>query len=167
MTRVEERPEQQPLVGRAVLGALHLEAVGDDAEVDRPGAGCRVAHGEQPSGPDHDVDLTALEVVAAQLAVVDGDVEALAVPQELRALVRVGEGFDHAVGQAQLGVQRRLLVVGHALGVDPHDGVVAVDGVADVRRVDVGALVDAGCVPPGSDHADERTYGGGRGRGRR
>ena len=71
MIHVEQRPEQEALLGTAVLGALQLEAPrsprcrSESLAVLR-----RVPDGDDPARAHDDVDLVALEVVAVELAVV-------------------------------------------------------------------------------------------------
>jgi len=77
-----------------VLDLLHVE---------RPQVFRGVPHADEPPRAHHQVDLPALEPAdRCELAVVDGDMEVVAVPHELRGLVRVDQRVGDHVGEPKL-----------------------------------------------------------------
>ena len=103
---VEQCPQQEALFGAVLLGALELEAALDLFDLERPGSFLvvgRMTHGDDPPGAHHDVDLAALELVVEQIAIVDGDVEVVAVADQLGAFrLRVRERVDHEWRELEL-----------------------------------------------------------------
>ena len=153
---VEDRPQQEALLGLAVLQALELEPARHLVEVDLGPLGARVSNRDQPPGAGHDVDLPARDGAARALAVVDGDVEVVAVAHQLGALPGVEDGVDDGGAHAELGLERvELVVVDGAARVDPDDGASGIDRVAQPVDRCILAAGLAGHVAPGSDHGEK------------
>ena len=104
--------------------ALELEAARDLLDVDRLACWCSVGCRTVTihPGPITRSISWLSSVVAVELAVVHGDVEVVAVPDQLRALgLRVGQRVDDERREPELvGDVRALLVGGLFVGVDPH-----------------------------------------------
>ena len=126
---VEDRPQEEALLGLAVLGALELEPPGHLVEIDRGAVGARGgARSASQPGPVTMSISRLFDLAARALAVVDGDVEVVAVAHQLGALARVEDGVDDRRAHAELGLERRGAAsssVGR-LGVDPEDRVLRV-----------------------------------------
>ena len=160
---VEERPQQEALFGRAVLGPLQFEAAGDLVEVDR-GAGLGgMADRDQPSGTGDDVDLPADHRRSGTLAIVHGDVEVVAVAHQLGAFPRVEDGVDDGRADAEPFAQGADLGFGRRRGVDPDDRLIRRHRIVETIEVDGLPAVATDDVPPHPDHAAEHTLGAAEG----
>jgi hypothetical protein len=109
---VEERPQEEALFGGAVLDPLQLEAARHLVEVDLRALVTRVSDGDQPARSGDDVDLPAHDRAPGALAVVDRDVEVVAVAHQLGAFAWVEDGVDHGGTEPELFAQTAELVLG-------------------------------------------------------
>ena len=149
---VEQRPEQEAFLGAVVLGALELETVRHPIGVEAHAVVAGMTHSEDPALAQHDVDLTAREDVISELAVVDGDVEVVAVTLQLGALALVGEIVDHDLANVKFAAQLVELVAGRKRAVDPDHFAGRVERGDDTMGIDGLVPLDPGAVSPGTDH---------------
>ena len=135
---VEERPEQEAFLGLPLPAELELEATHDLVDGNRAAVLRGVTECEHPSGPDDQIDLSALEVVFEELAVVHRHVEALAQPDELCSLLlRVDQRVDDHRTELELADDVVALFGGGLLTVDPHRCILGIDGRLQGREVDI------------------------------
>jgi len=153
---VEQRPEQEALLGDAVLAPLQLEAVLDQFHVEAATLAVGMTHGHHPARTHHDVDLGGGEAVGGATGVVHGHVEVVAVAHELRSLLHVAEGFDHGGVEPEPMGEQGPLLVGGVDEIDPDHGRTAVDGgggvATEVGGIERLASGHAGGVAPRRDH---------------